>query len=59
MSVLYDQVEQQARLLSPEERARLVHLLIEELDSLDKGEVKELWGCRSTTQVSSVPEGRP
>ena len=43
MSALYDQLEKQARLLSVEERAKLAHILIEELDSSVESNVEQLW----------------
>ena len=43
MSALYDQLEKQARLLSTEERAKLAHTLIEELDSSVESNLEELW----------------
>ena len=43
MSALYDQLEQQARLLSTEERAKLAHLLFEELDGSTEGNIETLW----------------
>jgi putative addiction module component (TIGR02574 family) len=57
MSTLYDQLAEQARLLSPEERARLAHTLIEELDiSVDKN-VEELWIAEAKRRFQAYLKG--
>ncbi len=43
MSALFDQVQKQAQMLTTEEKAALVHLLIEELDSSADGAVEQMW----------------
>lgn len=43
MSTLFDEVEKQARSLSPQEKASLARILIEELDpTIDEG-VEQVW----------------
>jgi hypothetical protein len=51
MSALYDQLEQQARLLSVEERAKLALILIEELDSLLESNVEQLWIAEANEDI--------
>jgi len=43
MSALFDEVQKQAQLLTPQEKAALVHQLIEELDSSKDADVGQLW----------------
>jgi len=43
MSVLFDEVEKQTRLLSVQDKARLARILVEELDTLSDDEVEHAW----------------
>jgi hypothetical protein len=43
MSALFDQVQKQAQMLTPQEKAALVHLLLEELDSSTDDDVEQVW----------------
>jgi len=43
MSALFNEVQEQARRLTPQEKAALAHLLIEELDSSSDADVERLW----------------
>lgn len=43
MSALFDELEKQARTLTPQEKATLARILIEELDPSRDAEVEQLW----------------
>jgi putative addiction module component (TIGR02574 family) len=43
MSTLFDEVERQARALTPQEKASLAHILIEELDPAVEAGVEQVW----------------
>lgn len=43
MSTLFDELERQARTLSPQEKASLAHILIEELDPAVESGVEQAW----------------
>ena len=43
MSALLNELHEQARRLTPQEKAALAHLLIEELDSSTDADVERLW----------------
>jgi hypothetical protein len=43
MSALFDQVQKQAQMLTPQEKAALVHLLLEELDSSTDDDFEQVW----------------
>lgn len=43
MSALFDELERQARTLSPREKASLAHILIEELDPAVEAGVEQVW----------------
>ena len=57
MSALYDQLKKQARLLSLEERARLAHTLIEELDSSVESNLEELWIAEAQDRYQAYLNG--
>ena len=57
MSALYDQLEFQARQLSLEERAKLAHTLIEELDSTLEANVEELWNVEAQRRYGAYLKG--
>ena len=43
MSTRFEDVEKQARMLTPQEKASLARILIEELDATSDVEVEQLW----------------
>ena len=43
MSTLFEQLEKQARMLTPQEKASLARILIEELDTSSDIDVERLW----------------
>jgi putative addiction module component (TIGR02574 family) len=43
MSALFDELEKQARLLTPREKAALARVLIEELDPTLDDQVEQMW----------------
>lgn len=43
MSPVFDELEKQARLLTPQEKATLARILIEELDPSSDTEVEQIW----------------
>ena len=43
MSTLFHELEKQARMLTPQEKASLARILIEELDSSSDADVEQLW----------------
>ena len=57
MSALYEQLERQARLLSVRERAKLAHILIEELDSSGESNVEELWIAEAQRRYQAYLKG--
>ena len=57
MSALFDQVQKQAQMLTPQEKAALVHLLIEELDSSTDADVQQLWIEESQRRYAAYLSG--
>jgi putative addiction module component (TIGR02574 family) len=57
MSALYDQLEMQARQLSVEERAKLAHTLIEELDSEVEANLEDLWNAEAQRRYEAYLKG--
>ncbi len=57
MSALYDQLEKQARLLSVEERVRLAHALLEELDSSVENDLEEVWIAEAHRRYQAYLKG--
>jgi len=57
MSALYEQLERQARLLSVKERAKLAHILIEELDSSGDSNVEEVWIAEAQRRYQAYLKG--
>ena len=47
MSTLFEQLEQQARMLTPQEKASLARILIDELDTSSDSDVEQLWIAES------------
>ena len=57
MSALFDQVQKQAQMLTPQEKAALVHVLLEELDSSTDANVEQLWIEESQRRYASYLKG--
>ena len=57
MSALFDQVQKQAQMLTPQEKAELAHLLIEELDSSTDVNVEQLWIAESQRRYEAYLRG--
>lgn len=57
MSALFDELEKQARLLTPQEKATLARILIEELDPSTDTQVEQLWIAESQRRYDSYLKG--
>ena len=57
MSALFDQVQKQAQMLTTEEKAALVHLLIKELDSSADADAEQLWIEESRRRYDAYLKG--
>lgn len=57
MSALFDEVQKQAQMLTPQEKAALAHLLIEELDSAGDPDVERLWIAESQRRYQAYLRG--
>lgn len=57
MSALFDEVQKQAQRLTPQEKAALAHLLIEELDSSSDADVEQLWIAESQRRYQAYLRG--
>ena len=57
MSTLFDEVQRQAQMLSPQEKAALAHQLIEELDSSSDADVEALWIAESQRRYEAYRRG--
>ena len=59
MSTLFDEVQRQAQMLSPQEKAALAHQLIEELDSSSSNDadVEQLWIAESQRRYEAYRRG--
>jgi putative addiction module component (TIGR02574 family) len=57
MSALFDELEKQARLLTPHERATLARILIEELDPSADSQVEQLWIAESQRRYQAYLKG--
>jgi putative addiction module component (TIGR02574 family) len=63
MSALFDELEKQARLLTPQEKAALARILIEELDPVADSQIEQLWITEAerryeaylSSQLSALP----
>jgi putative addiction module component (TIGR02574 family) len=58
MSALFDELEKQARLLSPQEKAELARLLIEELDPASDEEAEEIWVAEAQRRYEAYAQGQ-
>jgi putative addiction module component (TIGR02574 family) len=57
MSTLLDDLEKQARALTPREKAMLARILIEELDPSLDAEVEELWIAEAQRRYQAYLNG--
>jgi putative addiction module component (TIGR02574 family) len=57
MSTLFDELEKQARRLTPHEKASLARILIEELDPSSDGDVERLWTEESQRRYEAYLRG--
>jgi putative addiction module component (TIGR02574 family) len=57
MSPLFDEVQKQAQMLTPQEKAALAHLLIEALDSPTDADVEQLWIAESRRRYEAYRRG--
>ena len=57
MSALFDELEKQARLLTPEEKAALARMLIEELDPAADSQVEQLWIAEAQRRYEAYLHG--
>ena len=56
MSTLFEQLEQQARMLTPQEKASLARILIDELDTSSDTDVERLWIAESQRRYDAYSE---
>ena len=57
MSTRFEEVEKQARMLTPQEKASLARILIEELDATSDTEVEQLWIKESQDRYEAYLRG--
>ncbi len=57
MSALLDELEKQSRLLTPQEKATLARILIEDLDPLVDSAVDELWIAEAQRRYQAYLKG--
>lgn len=57
MSTRFEEVEKQARMLTPQEKASLARILIEELDATSDVEVEQLWIKESQDRYEAYLRG--
>jgi putative addiction module component (TIGR02574 family) len=57
MSALFDELEKQARLLTPQEKAALARILIEELDPAVDSRVEQMWIAESQRRYQAYLKG--
>jgi len=57
MGAFFDELEKQARLLTPQEKATLARILIEDLDSSTDGQVEQLWIAESQRRYQAYVNG--
>jgi hypothetical protein len=57
MSALFDELEKQARLLTPQEKATLARILIEELDPTADPQVEHLWIAEAQRRYDAYLSG--
>jgi putative addiction module component (TIGR02574 family) len=57
MSTLFEELERQARMLTPQEKASLARILIEELDPSSDSDVERLWIAESERRYEAYRKG--
>jgi hypothetical protein len=57
MSALFDELEKQARLLTPQEKATLAHILIEGLDPSVDSDVEQIWIAEAQRRYQAYLKG--
>ena len=57
MSISLPDLEQQARALSPDDRARLVEVLLESLRESHFSEVETAWNCEIVARIAAYDRG--
>jgi putative addiction module component (TIGR02574 family) len=57
MSTLFEELERQARMLTPQEKASLARILIEELDPSSDSDVEQLWIAESERRYEAYSKG--
>src|SRR5215211_2883408 len=57
MSTLLDELQKQARMLTPQEKASLAHILIQELDPAADSDVEQLWIAESQRRYAAYLRG--
>ena len=57
MSALFDELEKQARLLTPQEKATLARILIDELDPATDRQVEQLWIAEAQRRYDAYLRG--
>jgi hypothetical protein len=57
MSALFDDLQKQAGLLTPQEKATLARILIEDLNPLVDSEVEQIWIAEAQRRYQAYLEG--
>ena len=57
MSTLFEQLEKQARMLTPQEKASLARILIQELDTSPDIDAEQLWIAESQRRYEAYVRG--
>lgn len=57
MSTLFEELERQTRLLTPQEKASLARILIDELDPSSDRDVEQLWVVESQRRYEAYLRG--
>lgn len=57
MSPLFNELEKQARMLTPQEKATLARILIDELDPTTDADVEQLWIAESQRRFEAYCKG--
>jgi putative addiction module component (TIGR02574 family) len=57
MSPLFNELEKQTRMLTPQEKAALARILIDELDPVSDVEVEQLWIAESKRRYEAYLKG--
>jgi len=58
MSALFDELEKQTRLLTPQEKATLARILIEELDPSVDSQVEQIWIAEAQRRYQAYLKGQ-